>query len=194
MKTLTFVLGGARSGKSAFAQSLAAERGGDDVLYVATLRETPEVVQDEEMQTRIMRHRQSQPAVWHTVVIDGSPTGLPPAGEITAAQDSTRVVLVDCLSLFVTNVLFGGTAEEFEAVMKGDVEQRAVDAVSQLLTAYQHGNTPWVVVSNEVGLGVVPAYASGRAFRDALGRANQYVARMADEVYFVIAGLPQKLK
>jgi adenosylcobinamide kinase/adenosylcobinamide-phosphate guanylyltransferase len=183
------VLGGARSGKSAFAQSLALKQGGDDVLYVATLRETPDVAKDEEMQARIERHQRSRPATWRTVVI-----GDDPADEIIAAQNGARVVLLDCLSLFITHVLFGSTAEEFEAGLKGDVEQRAVDAVASLLTAYQHGDTPWVVVSNEVGLGVVPAYASGRAFRDALGRANQYVARLADDAYFVVAGIPQKLK
>jgi adenosylcobinamide kinase/adenosylcobinamide-phosphate guanylyltransferase len=164
------------------------------VLYVATLRETPEVAQDEEMQVRIQRHRRSRPATWRTVVIGGGAAGDHPAEEITVALGRARVVLLDCLSLFVTNVLFGGPPEEFEEVMKSDVEQRAVDAVAGMLAAYQCGDAQWVVVSNEVGLGVVPPYASGRAFRDAMGRSNQYVARLADEVYFVIAGLPQKLK
>jgi adenosylcobinamide kinase/adenosylcobinamide-phosphate guanylyltransferase len=191
MKTLTFVLGGARSGKSAFAQTLAQQRGGDEVLYAATLRETPDVLNDAEMRTRIQRHQSSRPAAWRTVVVG---VGADPAREVSNALGAARVVLLDCLSLFVTGVLFGDTEHYDEAALAREAEQRAVDAVSNLLQAYRQHDVTWIVVSNEVGMGVVPAYASGRIFRDALGRANQYVARMADEAYFVVAGLPQRLK
>jgi adenosylcobinamide kinase / adenosylcobinamide-phosphate guanylyltransferase len=190
MKKLTFVLGGARSGKSGFAQRLACQQAGDHVLYVATLRETPDVLGDEEMRARIVRHQHSRPVGWQTIVL-----GDDPPGEVQSALGQNRIVLVDCMSLFITQVLFGGEmAGKEDELDKMDVEQMSVDATAQLLSVYQRQNVPWIVVSNEVGMGVVPAYASGRMFRDALGRVNQYVATMADEVLFVVAGLPIRLK
>jgi adenosylcobinamide kinase / adenosylcobinamide-phosphate guanylyltransferase len=190
MRKLTFVLGGARSGKSGFAQKLASQLAGDHVLFVATLRETPAVLDDVEMRARIVRHQNSRPAGWQTIVL-----GEDPPGEIQSALGQNMIVLVDCMSLFITQVLFGGERSVNEdALANADVEQIAVDATAQLLTAYQRQSIPWIVVSNEVGMGVVPAYASGRMFRDALGRVNQYVATMADEVLFVVAGLPMRLK
>lgn len=201
MPGLTFILGGARSGKSRLAQSLAIERAGDAVLYVATLRETPEVAADAEMQARIARHRAQRPAAWRTLVAGDTPgRDILRALQSTQTDDSAghsgpkipnpkpRIVLLDCLSMLISGALFMGEA------IPANVEDRAVDVADALLDAWRAGGCDWIVVSNEVGLSVVPENAWARAYRDALGRANQRVAQFADEAYFVAAGLPLRLK
>jgi adenosylcobinamide kinase / adenosylcobinamide-phosphate guanylyltransferase len=147
MGKLTFILGGARSGKSAYAQQLALRAAGDAVLYVATLRETTEVAQDAEMQQRIAKHRATRPGSWRTLVI-----GDDPSAEIQAALHAQppQVLLLDCLAMLVSGALF------------------------------MHET--------------VPTDAENRAYRDALGRANQRIAAHADAVYFLVAGLPQRFK
>lgn len=204
MPGLTFILGGARSGKSRLAQSLAIERAGDAVLYVATLRETPEVAADAEMQARIARHRAQRPAAWRTLVAGDTPgrdilralgsahitAGANEAGDADSKIQTPkpRIVLLDCLSMLISGALFMGEA------IPANVEDRAVDVADALLDAWRAGGCDWIVVSNEVGLSVVPENAWARAYRDALGRANQRVAQFADEAYFVVAGLPLRLK
>lgn len=184
MSGVAFVLGGARSGKSAFAQTLARERGGDLVLFVATLRETNAVRADPEMQRRLARHRAERPAAWQTVVLEDGPAALLPA-----LQDSrARCVLLDCLSLYISGRLFMGED------LPPDPEDAAARATQALLEVVRATARPWVIVSNEVGLSVAPDNAAGRAYRDALGRANQLVAGAADEVYLLVAGLPLRLK
>ncbi|MGQ9890116.1 MAG: bifunctional adenosylcobinamide kinase/adenosylcobinamide-phosphate guanylyltransferase [Aggregatilineales bacterium] len=201
MSSLTFILGGARSGKSRLAQSLAFERAGDAVLYVATLRETPEISADAEMQARIARHRAQRPATWQTVVAGDDPSAdilralhSPQAARSANDTESripnpkSKMVLLDCLSMLISGALF------MSETIPDNVEDRAVDVVDALLAAYRAGGCDWIVVSNEVGLSVVPENAYARAYRDALGRANQRVAQFADEAYFVVAGLPMRLK
>ncbi len=186
-KPITFVLGGARSGKSSLAQGLAYKQAGDHVLYVATLRETPEVLADAEMHSRIVRHRASRPAAWRTLVLGEHPLD-EIANAVEAIQSFKPVVLLDCLSMLMSGQLF------MSEVLPSDVEDAATELVEQLVQLQRRSQTPWIVVSNEVGLSVVPESAAGRLYRDALGRANQVLAREADTVYFVIAGLVQRLK
>ena len=176
MSKLTFILGGARSGKSAYAQSLAQQSAGDAVLYVATLRETVEITQDAEMQQRIAKHRAVRPAGWRTLVV-----GDDPSTEITAALQTqpAKVVLLDCLAV-LSAALF------MDEAVPLDAEDRA--------STCARSEADWIVVSNEVGLSVVPDNAVARAYRDALGRANQRMAAHADEVYFLVAGLVQRFK
>ncbi len=201
MSSLTFILGGARSGKSRLAQSLALARAGDAVLYVATLRETPEVSADAEMQARIARHRAQRPAAWQTIVAGDDPgadilRALHSPQTARSASDTAskaphpkfKVVLLDCLSMLISGALF------MSETIPDDAEDRAVDVADALLDAYRAGGCDWIVVSNEVGMSVVPENAYARAYRDALGRANQRVAQFADEAYFVAAGLPMRLK
>lgn len=201
MPSLTFILGGARSGKSRLAQSLAIERAGDAVLYVATLRETPEVAADAEMQARIARHRAHRPVAWRTLVTGDTPgPDILRALQSARADDSARhagpkiqnpkpkIVLLDCLSMLISGALFIGET------IPVNVEDRAVDVADALLDAWRAGGCDWIVVSNEVGLSIVPENAWARAYRDALGRANQRVAQFADEAFFVAAGLPLRLK
>lgn len=173
---LILVLGGARSGKSRFAVELARSRG-ERVLFVATA--APE---DEEMRQRIAQHRASRPSSWRTLEV------LTGAGEaILREVGDAQVVLLDCLTILLANLWRQGE-EDLE------LERRAEAEVEGLLKAVRTLALPFIVVSNEVGMGLVPDNPLGRIYRDLLGRANQRLAQRADEVYFMVAGLPAKLK
>jgi adenosylcobinamide kinase / adenosylcobinamide-phosphate guanylyltransferase len=165
------VLGGARSGKSRFAEHMA-EACGEPVLYVATAEAT-----DDEMLQRIEHHRARRPPTWRTLEARGDV-----AEQVAAALYDARTVLVEDLTLLLSNALQAGDAE--------DAERRAVADVHGLLALDAH----LILVSNEVGMGLVPPYPLGRVFRDALGRLNQYAAASVDEAFFIVAGLPQRLK
>lgn len=176
---VVLILGGARSGKSDYAQRLAGEMG-KPVLYVATA-----TVGDEEMAKRIARHRAARPAHWRTVE---APTGV---GQMLAkVLGDGEVVLLDCLTLLVYNLLMelGETAD-------ADVlESRVTAELEELLTVCAAHRAALIMVSNEVGMGLVPPYPMGRVYRDVLGRANQWLAGRAEQVIFMVAGLPMVLK
>ncbi|KQT88553.1 adenosylcobinamide kinase/adenosylcobinamide phosphate guanyltransferase [Aurantimonas sp. Leaf443] len=167
---VTLVLGGARSGKSAHAERLVEESGLQPV-YLATGRAF-----DGEMDARIATHRERRGSGWRTVE---APLDLGPALAREAGQG--RAVLVDCLTLWVTNLMMEGR----------DVASESA-ALCRTLEAL--GAVPIVLVSNEVGLGIVPDNAMARAFRDHAGRLHQDVGRIAARVIFVAAGLPLTLK
>ena len=171
---LILILGGARSGKSTFAERLAAQRG-TRITYLATA--TPD---DDEMAERIAKHQAERSLAWRTVECP-----LDPAVAIRAHAHETDCFLLDCATLLVSNLLVTGNSPGEETV------RRALDA---LLTAYHEAGTDLLIVSNEVGLGLVPEYPLGRLYRDVLGRFNQQAAAAADAVYFLIAGLPLELK
>ncbi|HET6525352.1 bifunctional adenosylcobinamide kinase/adenosylcobinamide-phosphate guanylyltransferase [Sphingopyxis sp.] len=164
-----FVIGGARSGKSRYAQARAEAAGGDPV-FVATAEAF-----DDEMRERIARHRADRDARWSTVE---APRELPAA--IDALGGAGAVVLVDCLTLWVSNLLLAGA----------DVRV----AGRQLCDAVARFDGTLILVANEVGLGIVPDNALARAFRDAAGQLNQSVAAAAAEVVLLTAGLPLTLK
>ena len=174
-KRLTLVLGGVRAGKSSYAQRLAM--GGGRVLFVATAE-----AGDEEMKARIDAHREARPAHWDTLEepIDLA-AALPP---LTRRYDT---VLLDCLTLWVSNLLLSVPGPE-------SARMDILPEAQRLLEAYRNGGASWIVVSNEVGLGVAPATELGRAYADELGRVNQMVASEADDVYFMAAGLPLRMK
>jgi adenosylcobinamide kinase / adenosylcobinamide-phosphate guanylyltransferase len=179
-KQLIFILGGARSGKSAYAQDLAEELGGTRVAYVATAQ-----AGDEEMRARIETHRAERPAGWRTVEAPFL-TGF----DLAAAAGDARVVLLDCVTLLVSNAVLGA-GDDTDGAAAEVAAGREVDA---LLNAYAAGDAAWIVISNEVGMGLVPPYPLGRVYRDALGRANQRIAVAADRVLLMVAGLPWELK
>ena len=164
---LTFVLGGARSGKSSFAEALL-RRAEAPWLYVATAE-----ARDEEMAERIERHKRERGSEWRTLEV---PLDLAPALDGAGLGPA----LVDCLTLWLSNVLLANRNLDEEC-----------DRLIATLTAVPG---PLVVVSNEVGLGIVPETALGRAFRDAQGKLNQRVAALADRVVLLVAGLPLTLK
>jgi len=180
---LTLILGGARSGKSAYAQKLARERGGERVLFVATAQPL-----DDEMKTRIEAHRRERPTAWRTLEVTHD-VGDAVAQTIWREPDVT-LVLVDCLTLLVSNAVLALP----ESASAAEAEATGLAEVEGILAAYQRGSASWIVISNEVGLGIVPAYPLGRVYRDALGRANQRLAAEAEEVLFMVAGIPMKVK
>ena len=163
------VLGGARSGKSAYAQGLA-EACGPERLYLATAG-----AGDEEMAARIARHRADRGRGWATLE-----EPLEVARALGAEARPGRVVVVDCLTLWLSNVMLAGR----------DPGQ----AVAGLIRAIEGLAGPAILVSNEVGLGIVPEHRLGREFRDWQGRANREIAAACDAAVFIAAGLPLQLK
>ena len=172
MGSVVFVAGGTRSGKSTFAQS-RAEAAGPNRLFVATL-----VPGDDEMNERVLRHRAMRGEGWEVLEEPLEVASAMPAA-IKAGTDS---VLLDCLTLWLTNILADGRDPE-------DEFKRLCDAL--LLCSRQ---ADVFVVTNEVGMGIVPANALAREFRDQAGLLNQQVAAIADEAYMVVSGIPMRLK
>lgn len=185
---LILVLGGARSGKSRFAEKLAA-RFGHRVLYIATAQ-----ARDEEMAARIAAHRRTRPATWRTVE---APTAVGKAARTALAEEPVDVVILDCITLLVSNVILDGlwlSEGDFDGVDERVVGPRVDFEIDGLLRAVQESEVPWIVVSNEVGEGLVPPYPLGRVYRDLLGWFNQSLASVADRVYLMVAGLPVDVK
>lgn len=182
---LTLVLGGARSGKSDHAEALAKKMGGR-VLYVATAEAL-----DDEMRSRVAAHRARRPQEWDTLEVPRD------VGQALAhSPEATRasVVLLDCLTLLVSNtILAAGTPADSEPD-PATAWKAVQDEVAGLLASHQRMGAHLIVVSNEVGLGVVPAHSLGRTYRDCLGWANQAVARVASSVILMVAGLPLDLR
>jgi adenosylcobinamide kinase/adenosylcobinamide-phosphate guanylyltransferase len=165
----TLILGGARSGKSRFAEQLVVDSGLDR-HYIATGR-----AWDEEMRARIDQHKADRGDLWTT---HEEPLDL--AGQLAAIDGEGRAVLVDCLTLWVTNLM---------------MEERDMAAEFAALAAYlPKAKARLVIVSNEVGLGIVPENRMAREFRDHAGRLHQMIAAVAADVYFIAAGLPLKMK
>jgi len=176
---LTLILGGARSGKSTFAQELAQERGEGDVLFVATAE-----AGDEEMRRRIEVHRRERPDSWRTLEAQRNV-----GRAILERAGEAGVILVDCLTLLISNLLM-----DVEDPFAAQVEARVMAEVQELVACVECLSGHLIVVSNEVGMGLVPTYPLGRAYRDLLGAANRALARQADEVYVLVAGIPTLIK
>ena len=178
MGKLTLILGGARSGKSTHAQRLAGQHGGR-VVYIATA-----TAGDEEMSARIEKHQSERPAGWVTLEIS---EGI--AEALRGRPLQAEVVLVDCLTMLVSNLTLEGVTD-FDHPDEAAATARVEAEISGLVAAIEESDADWIVVSNEVGLGLVPPYPLGRIYRDLLGRANQRLAARADEVYWLVAGIP----
>jgi adenosylcobinamide kinase/adenosylcobinamide-phosphate guanylyltransferase len=182
MGKLSLVIGGARSGKSTYAQRLA-ERLGGRILYIATA-----TVYDDEMRRRIAAHQLDRPPGWQTLE---APTDIAHALQTSGLAADT--ILLDCVTLLVSNLLTvpPDVADNTQDFAVDEVAaQKVVGAeVEALLAAVHSGPEHWIVVTNEVGLGLVPPYTLGRVYRDLLGWANQRLASVADEVYLLVAGI-----
>ena len=174
-KRLTLVLGGVRAGKSRYAQQLAED--GRRVLFVATAE-----AGDEEMAARIQAHRAERPTDWDTLE---EPLDLVTA--LAPRLPDYDTVLLDCLTLWVSNLLIHDGDDQH---VRPDISSQA----GRLLELYEQGDAAWIVVSNEVGLGIVPATKLGRVYADELGRVNQRFAAAADDVIVMFAGLPVNLR
>ncbi len=204
---LILVTGGARSGKSTYAERLAAqlaEPQGGRVTYIATSQ-----TYDEEMEQRVHAHRTSRPETWTTVECPVEVPAAVRAAAAGAAQDAPPVILLDCVTLWVTNLLFqggafGGSAPPDEgynydkdllpAAEERAAAARVTAAVDGLAAAVAGTGVTLVAVTNEVGLGVVPEYPLARLYRDQLGWANQRLARDADGLYLLVSGYPLDVK
>lgn len=179
-KGLFFVCGGARSGKSEFAEELAASFG-PRVLYIATAQSF-----DSEMERRITLHQKRRPKEWDTVeeplyvgkVIDN----------LNIEYDA---VLFDCLTVYLNNLYF---SEESQARDAEGKQSYILDNMKKLAVTCSKAHCPVIAVSNEVGMGIVPEYPIGREYRDLAGWGNQFFAREACEAYFVVMGIPVELK
>lgn len=178
------VTGGARSGKSGFAERLAA-LGRQPVVYVATAEAL-----DAGMRARIAEHRSRRPAEWQTVE---APREV--GRSLAALPGAPGTVLLDDLGLLVSNHLGAVTGwQDPSAEQAGEVDARLRAEIDALAAARLAGGWDLIVVTQEVGLGVIPETALGQIFRDALGRANQILAAQADAVYLLVAGIPVRIK
>ncbi|MDP9567936.1 UNVERIFIED_ORG: adenosylcobinamide kinase/adenosylcobinamide-phosphate guanylyltransferase [Kosakonia oryzae] len=180
---LTLVTGGARSGKSRHAESLVADAS--RVLYIATSK-----IFDQEMAARIAHHRASRPAHWRT-----EERWQQLAEIITPDNDSREAVLLECITTLTTNMLFafGGESDPEQwdyAALETQVQQE----IEALIAACAACPSPVVLVTNEVGMGIVPENRLARHFRDIAGRVNQRLAQAADHVWLVVSGIGVKIK
>ena len=167
---IVLIGGGSRSGKSTYALVRAREMGGR-LGFIATAE-----AHDEEMHQRIARHKQDRPAQFTTIE-----EPLDPASAMTKRQDEFDVIVIDCLTFWVSNLMLAQV---------GDLEQR----FEELVSSARQARTNLILVTNEVGCGVVPDTELGRQFRDAAGRLNQLVAAAADEVHWTVFGIPMRVK
>lgn len=177
MSKVIFITGGARSGKSAFAEKLALEFPAP-LCYLATAQAL-----DVEMNDRIIKHRQRRGDIWNTVE---EPLLL--SETLSSLGDKYNVVLVDCVTLWLTNLLFNYEDNG------GDIEDLVLGEVRQLAEVLTTLSIPIILVSNETGMGIVPENRLARIFRDIAGQANQLIAAAADEAWLVASGIPIKLK
>ncbi|HEX9385520.1 MAG TPA: bifunctional adenosylcobinamide kinase/adenosylcobinamide-phosphate guanylyltransferase [Anaerolineales bacterium] len=179
MGRLMLILGGARSGKSSYAQSLA-EATGKSVTLIATAQAL-----DDEMSARIQKHRMARPANWETLEV--------PFDIAACVQRiKSKVVILDCITLLISNLLMQFVNDDLadEAPFMAVVQKE----VNELISTLRIYEQDWLIVSNEVGLGLVPPYQMGRVYRDAIGWANQQLAREANTVIFMVAGIPTIIK
>ncbi len=185
MGKMTFITGGARSGKSRFAEELLA--GTDDVLYIATA-----IPFDDEMKERIRLHRERRNPRWITVEQYSSL-----GKKIKENSSSCRAVLLDCITVMVTNIMFENDMTDWDTIRPDEIdiiENKINSEIEDLIEAACTFDGMTVIVSNETGMGIVPANPLSRHFRDIAGRINQKIAAAADDVYFTVSGIPMKIK
>jgi adenosylcobinamide kinase / adenosylcobinamide-phosphate guanylyltransferase len=182
VKTITLLLGGARSGKSYFAQEAAKKV--EKVLFVATAE-----AGDPDMVRRIRKHQSDRPAHWRTLE-----TKIGVGCAIEKNYQGEELVIIDCITLLVTNVICQIDEKDFDNVDEGLLEDKVYAEIRELQSCLKNVNASFMLVSNEVGLGIVPDNRISRIYRDLLGRANQMLAQSADYVYLMVAGIPLKVK
>jgi adenosylcobinamide kinase / adenosylcobinamide-phosphate guanylyltransferase len=183
MKKVILLLGGARSGKSYYAQE-EARKSGARVLFVATAE-----AGDEDMRLRIEKHKQSRPADWRTLEATGDI-----GRRIEEKIRDEQIVIIDCITLLVNNIFCRYDEQQFEKMEDAVLEKQVLAEINVLVEGLQNIDASFYIISNEVGLGIVPDNRMGRLYRDILGRANQILARNSDEVYLMVAGIPLRVK
>jgi len=197
MGRIFFLLGGARSGKSEYSENLASSLS-EKVAYVATA----EII-DKEMQKRIELHQKRRPAGWQTFEFKESNISIDDFNPVleSVISQQMEVILVDCITNLLFRIVYKYRVEDleiidndFERKIEGEVQEFFERFLSQLISARENNNLNVIMVSNEVGLGLVPPYPFGRVFRDLLGLVNKKIALISDEVYFFVAGLKMQMK
>lgn len=178
--SLILITGGARSGKSRYAVELAKQRGGK-VAFIATA-----IAGDEEMTQRIRLHQSVRPSDWTTVE-----EYINVAQAIADAASNHETIIVDCLTLLITNLVF---EPPYREEIDDAKEQNIYAAVEQIIENTKSVEATVIVISNELGMGLVPEDALARRFRDIAGRSNQLMAEAADEAYVCISGIPMRIK
>ncbi len=191
--SLVLITGGARSGKSTFAEKLALQSG-KELIYLATAR-----VEDEEMKERVAAHKKRRPANFRTVEEPEQPHLV-----LEKEAQPGKLLLIDCLTLLVSNLILSeldreGAIRQGEDILADEkvlekAGRHALDYITTLAQAAVKSPADLIVVTNEVGMGVVPGYPLGRIFRDYSGRANQVMAEASDQVWLVVCGIPQRFK
>jgi len=180
MSKVIMVTGGSRSGKSVIAEQKAKEYGKRSVLYLATA-----IPVDDDMKERIRIHQERRDSEW------GTYEGYRDLGEVVKSTEK-NTILLDCVTVMITNILCED--EEISASEVEKLESEVIKELSNLVKAIRDEDKTLIIVSNEVGMSVVPSYRLGRIFSDISGKANQVLASLSDEVYVAISGLPLRLK
>jgi adenosylcobinamide kinase/adenosylcobinamide-phosphate guanylyltransferase len=185
MGRVILVTGGARSGKSCFAEQLIAGLG-QEIAYIATARAF-----DAEMEDRIAKHRVQRPASWQT---HETPTN--PSQVVAAEGNRVDGLLLDCLTVMITNRILSHAIDwdRPPIAQLGEIETDILGEINTLLKAAANSRADLVAVTNEVGYGIVPISPLSRFFRDCAGRVNQRMAAAADDVYLVVSGIPMQIK
>ena len=183
MKKIILLLGGARSGKSHFAQEYA-RKNGEKVLFVATA-----TAGDEDMRLRIVKHKKDRPSNWRTLEAT-TEIGI----QIEANAGDAELIIIDCITMLVNNIFSRYDERQFDTMSNAVLEKEVITEIEQLQQCLKKVNASFLIISNEVGLGVVPDNRMGRLYRDILGRANQMLAQTADEVFLLVAGIPISVK
>ncbi|HZK53912.1 MAG TPA: bifunctional adenosylcobinamide kinase/adenosylcobinamide-phosphate guanylyltransferase [Desulfosporosinus sp.] len=183
MSQFTFITGGARSGKSRFAELLAAHTK-RPVIYIATAQ-----ILDGEMALRVKKHQQQRPSTWRLIE---EPRNI--LDTLLKLKDEDGIILLDCVTLWLTNLLLEGYVQDDHDCLNNTLEPQILKSVQEVAQLARDIKPKVIFVSNEVGQGIVPENALARAYRDLAGRSNQILARSADQVYMVVAGIPMELK
>jgi adenosylcobinamide kinase/adenosylcobinamide-phosphate guanylyltransferase len=184
--SVTFVIGGARSGKSTFAEE-KAKKYGNRVLYLATA-----IVTDQAMADRVKKHKEQRPKSWDTVEMYSNFEKLSEYKEFSECE----VVLLDCITTLIGNFMFDSKIDfdNCSADEVNSLETKITKEVESLIDVCNNNNKKLIIVSNETGMGVVPSYYMGNYFRDISGRINREISNSSDFMYFIFSGIPIKLK
>jgi adenosylcobinamide kinase/adenosylcobinamide-phosphate guanylyltransferase len=177
---IVLVTGGARSGKSKFAESLYKDK--EDVVYIATAK-----VYDEEMSDRVKLHQKSRPEIWRTY--EGN-------YNLKEAVEMEKNYLLDCITVLTSNIMFdiSKDTERIDHEMQSLIEEKVLEEIKLLIDEANRKNYNLTIVTNEIGDSIVPEHHISRVFRDIQGRVNQRIAMLSDSVYLVCCGIPVKIK
>ena len=184
MSKIVLVTGGSRSGKSVLAEQKAVEYGGSSVVYLATAIPT-----DDDMRERIRLHQARRDQNWDTY------EGYRNLDQVMKETDKSTALL-DCITVLITNILFEAE-RDFDTISKDEIaalQVEIIEEVKRIVEASRENNKNLIIVTNEVGMSLVPAYRLGRIFSDINGKVNEILAGLSDEVYFSVCGIPIKLK